>query len=53
MFSRSLIKKMAVNYKKNTVRKITKEVAEIVRERDKICLICKNRPIEHMHHAYY
>ena len=53
MFQKSLIKKQTQSYKKNTVRKVTKEVAEIVRDRDMICRICKNRPIEHMHHSYY
>jgi hypothetical protein len=53
MISKSLTKKMAKTYKKNTVRKVTKEVAEIVRDRDRICRICMSKPIEHMHHAYY
>lgn len=53
MFSKSLTKKMAESYKKNTVRKVTKEVAQIVRDRDTVCRICMQNTIEHMHHAYY
>jgi hypothetical protein len=34
MFSESLTKKMAISYKKNTVRKITKETKEVVYARD-------------------
>ena len=53
MFSKSLLKKLADNRKKNTVRKITKQVKEFVIQRDKICIICWNRNITQIHHCYY
>lgn len=45
-------KKVTDNRKKNTKRKITPEVAEEVRKRDKHCVICP-RPIQEIHHVFY
>ena len=39
--------------KKNTVRKITKQVKEYIIERDRVCIICKYDYITQFHHAYY
>ena len=54
MFSKSLIKKQAISYKKNTVRKITKETKEIVYERDGgKCVFCGKHTQDHFHHLYW
>lgn len=54
MFSKSLIKKQAQSFKKNTVRKVTKETKEIVYERDGgKCVFCKRPTQDHFHHIYW
>ena len=54
MFSKSLMKKMADNRKKNTVRKITKETKEIVYDRDGgKCILCLRHTQDEFHHALY
>lgn len=46
-------KKVIDNRKKNTVRKISIEVAEEVIRRDRVCIICHAEPIEEIHHVFY
>jgi hypothetical protein len=54
-------KKVTDNRVKNTKRKISKETAEIVKKRDRYCIIClfeqksesEIEPIEVLHHSFY
>ncbi len=46
-------KKVTDNRKKNTKREIRPEVAEQVKARDKVCIICWEEPIEEIHHVFY
>lgn len=39
--------------KKNTKRKISKEVKEYIIERDRVCIICEHEYIQAIHHCYY
>ena len=46
-------KKVTDNRKKNTKRNITPEVAQQVMERDMVCILCHEEPIEEVHHVFY
>jgi hypothetical protein len=46
-------KKVIDNRKRNTKRKITPEVAEEVKNRDILCIICSAERIEEIHHVFY
>ena len=46
-------KKQTDNRKRNTKRKVTKEVAKYVLQRDDMCIICKKEQISQIHHCYY
>ena len=46
-------KKVIDNRKKNTKRKISQEVAEEVKARDKCCILCNHPYIEQIHHVYF
>lgn len=52
--TQNMFSKKQVDFRvKNTKRKITKEVAQQVIDRDKLCIICLNESIEEIHHCFY
>lgn len=53
MLNKMFPKKQTDNRSKNPSRKISSEVAEFVIERDRLCILCENSPIQALHHVYY
>lgn len=50
----NMFSKIQVDYrKKNPTRKIDKWVAQDVKIRDSVCIICTNSPITQVHHVWY